>query len=318
MSARRWELREGDALRVLAKMPSASVDAVVTDPPYGISIGGEAWDGADLRARGQHPGDALEQFTERWATECRRVLRPGGHLLAFGAPRMFHRLVAGVEASGLEVRDQLLWLYGSGIPKSRRLPGGQGWSLKPAYEPILLARRAPDGTLAANHAAHGTGTLGIAAAAVNGRWPANLALAHTSRCTDDACSSDCPVALIDRPGGQPRSRIFYCAKPTRKEREAGLEQLPTDTRGLFSSIVRPRANVHPTVKPVDLMRWLIRLTVPEHGIVLDPFAGSGTTGLAALQEGRRFIGVERDGSYARIARARISHADTQPDEERVA
>ena len=130
----RWGLVEGDTLRVLAKLPENSIDCVVTDPPYGIDFHDEPWDGPCIRAAvpgGAQlgPGQAFERWTTRWATECLRVLKPGGHLLAFGAPRSFARLVCGVEDAGLEVRDQLLWLNAQGLPKSRRLPGGLGTTL---------------------------------------------------------------------------------------------------------------------------------------------------------------------------------------------
>jgi DNA modification methylase len=160
---RTWHLLEADALLALAKLPDACVDAIVTDPPYGIEITGEAWDGLAIRQAVRRDGEvlstgeALERWTRVCATEVRRVLKPGGYLLAFGAPRTFHRLVSGVEDSGLEVRDQLLWLYGTGIPKSQRLPGGLGTALKPAYEPILLARAPLAGTTPQNLTAWGTG-----------------------------------------------------------------------------------------------------------------------------------------------------------------
>lgn len=130
-----WGLIEGDALLTLAKLPDACVDAIVTDPPYGIDFAGEAWDGADIRrtagkqGEASAAGEAFERWTQVWAREARRVLKPGGHLIAFGATRTFHRLVCGIEDAGLEVRDQLLWLYAQGLPKSRRLPGGLATTL---------------------------------------------------------------------------------------------------------------------------------------------------------------------------------------------
>jgi site-specific DNA-methyltransferase (adenine-specific) len=305
---RAWHLLEAEALLTLAKLPTHSVDAIVTDPPYGIGISGEAWDGTDIRHAagkdGERPSsaEAFERWTSVWAAECLRVLKPGGHLLAFGAPRTFHRLVTGVEDSGLEVRDQLLWLYGSGMPKSRRLQGGLGMALKPAYEPILLARAPLSGTTNQNLDAWGTGALNIEAGAIGPAkyWPANIALSH---------GPDCPAELLDSPGTGP-SRLFYCAKTSRAEREAGCEQLPAREAALYTGRSRkPRVvrNIHPTVKPLELMRWLVRLATPPDGLVLDPFTGSGSTGAATVLEGRQFLGIEREGAYIDIACARLTH-----------
>lgn len=303
-----WHLIEADALTTLAKLPDGCVDAIVTDPPYGIGIMDQRWDGAAIHATAPDASscEAFERWTQVWAAEARRVLKPGGYLIAFGAPRTFHRLVAGVEDAELEVRDQVLWLYGQGIPKSRRLPGGRAGALKPAYEPILLARAPLAGTLPENVDRYGTGALNIEAASVPrptanaGYWPANVAFSH---------SPDCPEALIAEPASGP-SRLFYCAKATRQEREAGCGALPVRKVPLYTGPSRkPRLvrNSHPTVKPIDLMRWLVRLAVPEGGVVLDPFCGSGTTGAAAVLEGRRFVGIERENQYIDVACARLTH-----------
>lgn len=306
----RWGLIEGDTLKVLPQLPEASVDAVVTDPPYAISLGGRAWD--RFGDRQVSAAEAFERWTCAWAAECRRVLKPGGHLLAFGASRTFHRLVAGVEDAGLEVRDQLVWLNGEGMPKSRRLPGGLGTALKPAYEPILLARAPFVGRTAANVEAHGTGALQIDATRVDGgRWPANVLLGHVEDCTPVECASDCPTTLVDAAAPESRpSRFFYCPKASRHEREAGCKQLPIQTATLYTGPARkPRRvrNVHPTVKPLELMRWLVRLGCPPGGVVLDPFCGSGSTGAAAVLEGRQFVGIERERAYVPVACARIDH-----------
>jgi hypothetical protein len=310
----RWGLVHADALDLLKKLPAASADAVVVDPPYGIGFGDESWDGVDIRrAAGERAsmGEAFERWTEVWAYQARRILRPGGHVVAFGAPRTFHRLVSGVEDAGLEVRDVLMWLYSTGVPKSRRMRGGQGTGLKPAFEPVLLARTPIAGTVTANLKTWGTGTLSIDAARVGeGRyWPANVTLSHARGCSTRSCATGCPLLLIDRARPDlPPSRLFFSAKATRREREAGCEQLPQRPvqlyRGRPGRMVR---NVHPTVKPLALMRWLTRLVTPPGGVVLDPFAGSGSTGIAALLEGRQFFGIERDAGYVRVARARLTH-----------
>lgn len=305
----RWRLIEADAIALLAKLPENSVDAIVTDPPYGIGFHGEAWDGAG-RAGSQLAGPhAFTAWTRGWAAEAMRVLKPGGHLLAFGSPRTFHRLTSGIEDAGFEVRDMLLWLYAQGTPKAHKLPGGRAAMLKPAYELILLARKPLAGTTPRNVEQWGTGALNIEDSRVNGYWPADLALSHTPGCTEARCASDCPARLIDaaRPDLRP-SRLFYAAKATKPERETGCEQLPLQSDRLYSRPgVRLRRNIHPTVKPIGLMRWLVGLVTPPGGVVLDPFTGSGSTGAAALLERRRFLGIEREPRYVDIACARLTH-----------
>lgn len=311
----RWVLLHADSLELLPELPESSVEAIVTDPPYGIGFAGEAWDGGALTN-----AQSFAAWTSLWASAALRVLKPGGWLAAFGTPRTVHRLVAGVEDAGFEVRDQLLWLYAQGVPKSHTREDGLGSSLKPAYEPILLARKPLEGTtLDLNLARYGTGALQIEQARVpdaaggRGFWPANVTLSHAARCRPGRCQPDCPVALIDaepRPG-RAVSRLFFASKASRCEREAGCEALPLRQVPIYprgaGSPVRLVRNIHPTVKPLALMRWTVRLLCPPGGTVLDPFTGSGSTGAAALLEGRRFIGVERDERYVEVARARIEY-----------
>jgi site-specific DNA-methyltransferase (adenine-specific) len=348
---------EADMLDELPALPSASVDAVVTDPPYGISFDGRDWDGRAIHHAVTAPGSgrlsdgqAFERWTTMWAAELHRIVKPGGHLLAFAAPRMSHRLTTGLEEAGLEIRDVLMWLNSEGMPKSRRLPGGRGTALKPAYEPIILARRPLAAPAAHNVRRHGTGALNIDACRIpadvhrfagrtrgytraaddRGRWPANVVLAHAADCTPGRCTSRCPVGLLDgqaatqRPrGGCDRpSRFFYCAKASRRERDAGCDELPTRELDLFINAharrrARPRVvrNAHPTVKPIEVMRWLVRLATPPGGLVLDPFCGSGTTGIAAVLEHRRFVGIELEPAHACVARARIAYWTTQRSDE---
>jgi DNA modification methylase len=301
-ATRTWGLIEAEAVAVLAKLPENSVDAIVTDPPYGIGFHNEAWDNPATK-------DAFTSWTATWASECRRVLKPGGHLLAFGAPRTFHRLTTGVEDAGLEIRDVLLWLHAQGTPKAHKLPGGLAPLLKPAYEPILLARAPLAGTTPANVKGWRTGALNTEASHVGGYWPAHVVLSHAEGCTESNCAGGCPAQLIDaaRPDLRP-SRLFFSAKATKKEREAGCDALPLVNDLLYSRPTpRLRRNIHPTVKPIALMRWLVGLVTPPGGVVLDPFAGSGTTGIAAILEGRSFIGIEREPIYVDIACARLTH-----------
>lgn len=197
----RYTLEHGDCLEVLRTIADNSVDAIVTDPPYGIRFMGKAWDGADIydraaqrRSMSSHsPGAgpngghksvaaeagkydltppamrAFQEFSEEWAREALRVLKPGGHLLSFASPRTYHRMVSGIEDAGFEIRDCLQWLFGSGFPKSHNLSGehdGWGTALKPAHEPICMARKPLAGTVAANMRAHGTGAINIDACRV--------------------------------------------------------------------------------------------------------------------------------------------------------
>jgi DNA modification methylase len=316
----------GDCLEELTRLEDASVDAIVTDPPYGIGIQGRSWDSQAIRevaalARGERltRSKAYEVWCRLWATECRRVLKPGAHMLAFGSPRTAHRLAAGLEDAGLEVRDTLSWLYSTGIPKSGPLPGGRGTTLKPAYEPILVTRRPVEGTVAKTIERHGTGALEIDSCRVGKRHPANVVLSHAADCTEDACAAGCACSMLDASVERVRpTRFFYCAKVNRKERNAGCESLPEGAFNLLPD--RPprwpsTRNPHPTLKPIELMRWLVRLATPPGGLVLDPFCGSGSTGAAAALEARRFLGIELSEEYAKIAVARIEH--WAPDEARV-
>jgi DNA modification methylase len=344
-------LYHGDCREILQGLPDESVSAVVTDPPYGLSFMGKKWD-YDVPA------------VEVWA-ECLRVLKPGGHLLAFAGTRTQHRMAVRIEDAGFEIRDMIAWVYGSGFPKSldvskaidraagaegsrgpmkrggerlARLEDGKrdgegrwgdeagrdpytylpftpeaqqwaGWgtSLKPALEPITVARKPLIGTVAENVLARGTGGINVdgcrvgtdgGTKAVNhakkedgrlqrwdegyrggrneieqinaGRWPANLI--HDG--------SDEVTALLGE-----AARFFYTAKADKADRGPG--------------------NNHPTVKPVDLMRYLVRLVCPIGGVVLDPFSGSGTTLAAAQAEGCLAIGVEREAAYCEIIKGRF-------------
>jgi site-specific DNA-methyltransferase (adenine-specific) len=405
-------LWHGDLFDVLPTLADASIDACVTDPPYGIGFMGEEWDtftpGTVKEFRGGKTADhtahqnpnlknrkswsagaavqydyspqSMRQFQawcRAWGAEVWRVLKPGAHVLVCGAPRSYHRLACGLEEAGFEVRDSLCWLFGQGFPKSLNLDGGLGTALKPAFEPIVLARKPVQGSITANVEAYGTGALNIDACRVEGfkpemvgvqkstipaifktssarrtgemssvgRWPANVALDDVAAAMLDEQSGEltsganptrrqsdkfrdvfgefkgqeacAPARGLDVGGA---SRFFYVAKPGRAERDRGCSDEPQDyeTSGPRGHAAngdgsprprprpRPRRNSHPTVKPVELMRWLVRLVTPPRGIVLDPFCGSGTTGMACRFEDREFVGVEREAKYVAIAQQRIA------------
>lgn len=348
---RTWRVTRADCFAAIARLAADSVDAIITDPPYGIGVNGMEWDRpakldpkrppGKRRAPYANPIDSFQDFSREWASACRRVLKPGAHLAAFAAPRTAHRLTCGLEEAGFEVRDVLMWLQGQGYPATRVLPDGLGTGLKPAWEPIVLARRPLADTLGATLAEHGTGAMNIDACRIaltaqdcptegrchgrritanqRGRWPANLLLSHGRDCSAESCEPDCPIKLLGD-----RHRFFYAAKAPRRERDAGCEQLPKQVVQTFKIGARnerlceehPVANLHPTVKPIELMRWLVRLLTPKGGLVLDPFTGSGSTGAGCVLEGMRFHGIEREPQYVPIARARISYWAAKHQAER--
>jgi DNA modification methylase len=326
-------LLRGDCIEVLSTIDAESVDAVVCDPPYGIGWQGERWDSSTAireaaahLGRGQASrGKAFEIWCALWGEGCLRAMKPGAFLLAFGSPRTHHRLASGLEYAGLEIRDTLIWLHSRGMTKTRRYADLGRTTLKPAVEPILVARKPLDGTTEETIERHGTGYLGTEACQVNGRDPANAIVSHDEVCGEDGCAPGCPVSLLDAAaaGGEggvglqlPPSNFLYCPKPSRVERDAGCEELPEQRLSLQPDTgpTSPARNTHPTLKSIDLMRWLVRLACPDGGLVLDPFMGSGTTGVAAALEGRHFCGIEIEERYVEIAVARIEHWRRQAGE----
>ena len=398
-------LHHGDCIEVMRGMADGSVDSIVTDPPYELGFMGKSWDST-----------GIAYSVELW-TEALRVLKPGGHLLAFSGSRTYHRMACAIEDAGFEIRDQIMWLYGSGFPKSHnvskgidkaagaerkeiidpnwidRYPNGNGgnhnrgkngiygeaksvlggplmttlpktdkaiqwdgWgtALKPAHEPIVMARKPFAGTVANNVLQHGTGALNIDGSRVGadggtrrdgkadtpndvgwenmrghgiaeidaGRWPANVIHDGSDEVVDGfpdtgkspktyvrsvgtfdgervAYSNIGEVAgteSLNYGDSGSAARFFYCAKANKRDRNEGLDE---------------NANNHPTVKPVDLMRYLVKLITPPGGVVLDPFMGSGSTGKGAVIEGFNFVGIEQDADYLDIARARIQWAGEQ-------
>lgn len=377
----------GDSREVLANLEPDSIDSFVTDPPYELGFMGRSWDNS-----------VVSFDPELWAL-CLRALKPGGHLVAFGGSRTFHRIAVAIEDAGFEIRDTLSWLYGSGFPKShdiskaidkragaerevvstgnpvkRMIPGadqnatgswikdngreyvptvtapstedaatwdGWGTALKPAWEPIILARKPFKGTVASNVLTYGTGALnidgsrlpdresvqhrpasasgvgnggvaygtreGLAMTYEGGRWPPNVAM-----------DEDAANLLGDR------SRFMYVAKASKRERNRGLDDFPDQQGGALNlrndahaqrvgNSTAPAKNTHPTVKPVSLMCWLVRMVTPPDGIVCDPFMGSGSTGVASVLEGFHFFGIDMLPENVAIADARIMDAVNNPE-----
>jgi DNA modification methylase len=399
-----YEIITGDSAEKLKNIPSDSIDAVITDPPYGIEFLGKAW-------------DSNTGAVAIWA-ECLRILKPGGHLLAFSAARTYHHLATNIESVGFEIRDQLMWIYSSGFPKAqdmgkaidRRLtkqktdikaeynggkhgpknvdlgmqgvrcpvchrdsnarydcdlgqacgmvykaqtPEAQKWTgwktaLKPGHEPIVMARKRFRGSTIDNIQQHGVGALNIDATRIMYEDQADLntyinnIAGPLERSTAQAgegigmhegktgfkvqkgkvkrpqagkrtasfsfgnkepqSGGDGSPEFEANPMGRYPSNVmgdipdyqkyFYCPKVTRRERHCGFDN-------------KTVGNNHPTVKPVALMRYLIELVTPPRSHIIDPFAGSGTTGMAATELGHRFTGIEQDPAYVEIANKRI-------------
>lgn len=431
----------GDCRDVLKSLPDNSVDSVVTDPPYELNFMQRKWD---------NTGIAYDVTV--WQ-ECLRVLKPGGHVLAFGGSRTWHRLAVAVEDAGFELRDSIAWLYGSGFPKSLDVSkaidkklgaerevvgqragkgsqtgvtvgvigggenGGyghgpivnetapsspeakewQGWgtALKPAFEPVVVGRKPLVGTVAENVLTWGVGGLNIDGSRIGttveswpssrsyavgqrepgatngqtvktgpapaGRWPANVILDEVTAGLLDE-QSGVSVSKVARRGLQTSSqagglagenpnykegtntvrghsdsggasRFFYVAKASKRDRNEGLEELEATSAGDMvdreegsAGMNSPRAgagrtsgakNFHPTVKPTQLMRYLIKLVTPPGGTVLDPFTGSGSTGKAALLDGFQFVGAELTEEYLPIIEGRLRWASEQVGDEDV-
>ena len=393
-----YKLYEGNMLDMLEVIPENSIDSIITDPPYELGFMGKSWDSS---------GIAFQK--ETWE-RCLKVLKPGGHMLAFGGTRTYHRIACAIEDAGFEIRDCIMWVYGSGFPKSMNIglaidkkngvesidtgivspnarPNSdktntlyesgtvgknftikkatnewEGWgtSLKPSYEPIIVARKPVENTIVDNVMKYGVGGINIDECRVSlnngevkhggfgnaksgfqkgignsgdeeykcewvedtkGRFPANLI--HDG-------SEEVVSLFPDRKDDGSAARFFYCAKASKKDRDEGLEEFESkvkvfngqssesskeikDVEQRFTTIGK---NVHPTVKPTDLMGYLVRLVSPKGATILDPFNGSGSTGKAVMFENRerdkdyKYIGIELTPDYLPISKARIEYAQT--------
>ncbi|AGR48936.1 DNA methylase [Mycobacterium phage Mindy] len=396
----------GDCRDILAELEDASVDSIVTDPPYELGFMGKKWDGS---------GIAFD--VEMWE-QCLRVLKPGGHLLAFGGSRTWHRLTVAIEDAGFEIRDSIAWLYGSGFPKSldvskaidkaagaerevigtRRAgitPSGglvrngvteadkqrlvtapstdaaklwQGWgtALKPAFEPIVVARKPLVGTVAANVLEYGTGALNIDACRIpasdKAKFPTGYSKATGDAFAQDAYSKSWTCGEDKNPGGRwPTNVVLDDTQAAELDAQTGIQKSGTAVQrngggqkifggiagGENSAGARPDAGyndeggasrffpvfkyqakaptkerpsyvnedgnkvVHSTVKPLALMRWLVKLVTPPGGVVLDPFAGSGTTVEACLLEKFRCIAIENEPDYIPLIEQRLERSTSE-------
>ena len=331
----------GDCLDVLPTL--GPVDAVVTDPPYGLEFMGVAWDTFKARPKGrsrprnewgdfgsrEHPRSpaengvvaakkarAFEAFSAEWAGAAFDVLRPGGYLLAFGGTRTWHRLACAIEDAGFVIQDTIAWVYGSGFPKNKTL-------LKPSFEPIVMAYK-PGGKreLQIDECRIGTGGdkgdwpitkrhhndvtytfAPVLTDKTSGRWPANLC--HDS---SDEVLALFPMTTSGKPVGT-RKAAHHFGTEERGTELTGFGDTGSAARFFFSAKAGAEdrwGSRHPTVKPVALMKWLVQLVTPLRGIVLDPFAGSGTTGVAALATGRNAIMIERESNWFADIQERIA------------
>lgn len=430
-------LINNDCLLALDELEENSVDAIVTDPPYELNFMGKGWDNAGI------------SFSKDTWAKCLRVLKPGGYLLAFGGSRTYHRIACAIEDAGFEIRDCIMWLYGSGFPKSMNISKGieareqygkagtkykrkieqsgdgeeytvvqtnngamgekyeanrkeytpksqdakkwAGWgtTLKPSYEPVIVARKPLDGSCVANVMKWGVGGINIDECRVGdevvsihnapvgtfaggeygrgsdtesyrssvGRFPANTILTYDDTDSEEVCRGfpnskggsgkgfrkdayeEKPTAtnftrgdFVPYNDDGSAARYFYCAKASKKDRDEGLEEFDEDTTddGRNKPIDNPylgegtmRHNIHPTVKPTTLMQYLVRLVTPKGGTVLDPFMGSGSTGKAVAYEnnernaGYKFIGIEKETEYCKIAEARIKYVEQSEQQQRL-
>lgn len=366
-----FKLLNGSCLERIKELPDNSVDSIVTDPPYELGFMGKSWDSTGIA------------FNLNVWKECLRVLKPGGHLIAFSGSRTYHRMAVAIEDAGFEIRDQIMWVYGSGFPKSldvskaidkkfgaeREVVGskksgigsgktfgmlqngenktsevditapsteqakqwnGWGTALKPSHEPMVLARKPlSEKTVAENVLKWGVGALNIDGCRVGNEVRINQPASSAGEVMKTGLKNNVDVKEVI--GRWPANfihdgletewaKFFYCPKASKKDRNDGLDgfelkqspmlsgQVTKDGKehefGGFKSL---NQNNHPTVKPTDLMAYLVRLVTQPNGTVLDPFNGSGSTGKACIRENFKYIGIDLSYNYLKISDARIKN-----------
>lgn len=377
-----YKLYHGNMLDMLDVIEKESIDSIITDPPYGLTSitkrfgkenskpAKEGTDGSFQRlSKGfmgkEWDGSGIEYNIKAWE-QCFEVLKEGGYLLAFGGTRTFHRIACAIEDAGFEIRDTIMWVYGSGFPKASDVGlmidkengtkskvvgistqgtgtnsksgiynanskdehylkkvfevkeatnewGGWKNALKPAYEPIIVARKPMKRSLIENVEINRIGAFDIDECRTKeGRYPSNL------------IHDGSEEAIKDFPSDT--QRYFYCAKASTKDRDEGLDEFLSlqitdgsirenkETGRIFGGNPAPKKNTHPTVKPTELMQYLVRLVNPKGAKILDCFMGSGSTGKAIMYENAernkhyKFIGIELTEEYLPIAKARIEYA----------
>lgn len=255
--------------------------------------------------------------------ECYRVLKPGAYGLVWAIPRTSHWTATALENAGFEIRDVVHHLFGNGLPKTS-VVDGRSTNLKPAAEHWILVRKPlAFPSLIKNIQQFGTGSLEVdRSRGESGRFPPNVVFSHTTGCTKEHCDEGCAIGELR--GQHPDALHFfpslimdtdpvlfrYIGRVSQKERNLGCENLPKQHQVIYGGRADRHqilaANHHPTVKSLRLMRWLCRLVNPPGGVVIDPFAGSGSTACAAVLEGLSYIAIEQDPAYATIAHARIA------------
>jgi len=346
------KIMHGNCMNLLKELPDCSIDAIVTDPPYGMSPDGIARTWADIEEGRKIKGFMGKEWDaavpcHNFFSECFRVLKHGGHMIAFSSTRTVCALGMAAQKGGFRIRDMIHWCYFSGFPKSYNLNtciederwAGFGTALKPAVEPALLLRKPLEKglTIAQNVLKHGTGALNIDGCRFGygdpcwvGQNTEKMGDGGQHRINKGGRLIYHPMGAFESFGGHPQGRwpanLYQCAKASRSEREEGLDHLEpksgADTvhrKEGSAGLENPRAgagrtatevrNIHPTVKPIKFMRWCCRLIGGQKGsVILDPFCGSGTTGAAAILEGFDFVGMEITDEYLPIINGRLQWA----------